>query len=405
MRKATIAFESTPLATDSFHGYEGAFTVGSGAGVSREVDVFATGIYSRMCDSGASNALAYNQLQWGLLGQFGYWITVQCMVDALPDSTVKFTTLADNSRQLAGARLTSAGKLQLWKETTGSEVQLGSDSSYTVQANVPFWIDLFCKTVAGASDEAQLWVDDVQVASATGQTLGDSHVTNVFFGWLQAPGASKKIRFANMKINDDQGASHTGRASHRKVRYLYPISDNAVTGSWTAGAGGTSNLYDAVNTNTPVPGVASGSATNTSQIKNTNTSDVTGNFDANMGAYSTINSIGTVALVQAAVLVGSHDTSFIDGALKIVSNPTQSGEDARLMGRGSAIGTFGSGWNAIWGTAQDNPSIVQGTSPVMRLGRRGTQTGHLHGTGMIMAVEYDDPTQETTFVIPHRVGY
>ena len=148
-------------------------------------------------------------------------------------------------------------------------------------------------------------------------------------------------------------------------------------------------MWDAVNGNPP-SGVSAASDTNTTQIKNTNTADTTGNYDANMTSYTTagLTAADTIRLVQSIYQIGSSSATNVSGAIRIVSNPAQGSEESKLAGAGFAIGTYGDGWHSFWGATQDSPSVTLGTSPVLRIGRRGTEAAELYCCGMRIAVEY-----------------
>lgn len=410
MRIATVALESTPVGTDSFQSFEGSTAVGGGGSVARSTSVLrstrGTGAASRQHDSGGSSALAYSDYLWGLLGSYGYYARAYFRVDSLPTGTVRIMYLSDNSTPLAGARLTSGGKIQLWNET-GTPAQIGSDSSATIAVDTWYRLEVYCKTLSGAGDdECELRLDGTTVASQSAMSLGTSMVTRVFFGWLNGPGASKSIYFDDLVVNDDQGGVNDSWPGAGGVAYLFPTGDNARGANWTAGAGGTSNLYAAVDSIVPTTGVATGSATDTTQIRNTNTADTTGNYDADMQSYTTAGFIAedTIQKVQTVMLGGSSDTTYVTSAMQVVSNPAQGSEDSKLFGRGAAVGTFGSNWATHYGTAQDSPSVTLGTQPVVRVGRRGTESGAVHISAMLLAVDYLEGTPASgSILFPHRV--
>lgn len=355
--------------------------------MTRSTSTVRSGSASRAHNSGASNALAYTTWSWGLQGQFGYYVRCYFNVSALPASSATIMSIYDSlGAQLVSCRLLSTGKVRLWNDV--GAVQIGSDSTGTVATGSWFMVELFCKVISAGTDSAGLQLDGSAVASATGLALSTDQAYQVLLGWLDPPGANAVIYADDMAINNDQGTSQTSYPGSGKVVYLYPASDNARGANWTAGAGGTSNLWDAVNNVAPTTGVASGSATDTSQIKNANTSDTTGNYDANMDSYSTagIASGDTIAVVEYHVLRGSSDTSNIQTAAQFVSNPSAS-EESNNAGRSAAVGTFGSSWVCSRGQVY-SPSVTVGTQPVLRVGRRGTQTGTLHVSGMFMAVDY-----------------
>lgn len=409
MRWFTIGNELTPQSAESpfFYG-EGNAVTGAGASVTRSTSVKRSGVASRAHNSGASQANAYTLIHWGLQGNFGYYTRIYFRVSALPVSSMRILSLGDEVEFLTAAYLTPTGVIQLWKNVAGSEAQLGSDSVATVAIDTFYMLELYTKAVSGANDEAALRFEGTTVASVTGQTLSESMVTRVYMGWagVGVPAANSIIYIDDVAVNDDQGATHNSWPGQGSIVYLNPISDNARDTNWVAGAGGTSNLFDAVD-NEPPAGVAFGSATNTSQIKNTNTADTTGNYDANLTTYANagITDTDTIKLVQPFAHIGSSSATNVSGALRVVSNPAGS-EDAKTAGTGGAIGAYPSNWHSWWGTAITLPSVVLATSPVLRIGRRGSEASQIHCAGMRLAVEYA-PTvypYKTTPPAQNRIG-
>ena len=387
-RLMTIAYDAY-YGTDAFPSYEYDWT-GAGADILQETTSQRSGPSCIKVDSTGTNSLGNLFTAWGSLGANGYYVRIYMRFGALPASTVRVMQMDDSAGSpaaLVSAKLTAAGKLQLWNQT-GTPAQIGSDSAATIKINTWYRVELHCKTVTGASDTAALRLDGVEIASATGLALSDVNVGGVRYGIMDAVGASRVFMYDDMAVNDDTGSNQTSWPGDGTVAYSRPLSDNARGANWTAGAGGTTNLWDAVNADTPA-GVAFASATNTSQIKNTNTADTTGNYDANMESYTTagVGATDTIVLVQSVTQVGSTGED-ITGAVQIVSNPAQSSEESKSMGAGSAMGSYGTAWESVWGAAQYAPVVVFGTQPVLRIGRRGTQPQELHCCGMRIAIEY-----------------
>lgn len=399
MRWFTNGCETEPMVDDGggFYRFEGPYAVGAGATCSRDTSIKRSGTASRANNTGASASNSYTNFNVGLQGEFGYYLRFYFRVSALPSTSSTLAILSDNSILLTSARLTSGGKLQLWNDVAAS--QIGSDSAATIAVDTWYRLELYTKVISAGTDEAALRLDGTTVASASGLALSTSMVTLGYFGWCNGDHtANSIINIDDVALNDDQGATNNSWPGEGSIVYLNAISDNARGANWTGGAGGTTSLFEAVN-NSPPSGVAAGSATNTSQIKNTNTADVTGNYDADMESYTTagLTAADTIALVQSIFQVGSSAATNITSAIRIVSNPAQGSEESKLSGTGAAIGTYGSEWHTHWGEAQDSPSVTLGTSPVLRFGRRGTEAAELHCCGMRIAVEYV-PGEASTFV-------
>lgn len=214
--------------------------------------------------------------------------------------------------------------------------------------------------------------------SASGLILETGWIKNSNIGGPVGPGASKIIYVDDVALNDDQGASQNSYPGEGRIGFLLPTSDSA-RGVWTGGAGGTTNLFDALN-NTPPAGLAAASETNTSQIKSAGSGS--SSYDANMGAYTdpvTSGGLGippgsTIAVVQLITVSGSEQTSADSGSQIIVSNPAQGAADTITdLGTGSAIGTYATNWKANFGTIQAAPAPTLSTKPVCRISKTQSQ--------------------------------
>lgn len=157
---------------------------------------------------------------------------------------------------------------------------------------------------------------------------------------------------------------------------LTPVSDNARTG-WTAGAGATTSLFAATN-NIPPAGLAAGSETNTSQIKD-GASSSTDNYDANVSIYATkkVPSGATIKAVMPICAHGYEVTSDV-GDIRVISNPSDGGSDGSRYDFGNsggvAAGTYNTGWATAVGAVTANPGVALGISPVVRVGKRTANT-------------------------------
>ena len=151
-----------------------------------------------------------------------------------------------------------------------------------------------------------------------------------------------------------------------KIILLKPVSDNSI-GTWLAGAGGSSNLYDALN-NIPPVGVATGSASNTTQIKNANSS---GDQDIllNIESYTAggLPAGSTVDFVSPIMNGGNGTATTCTGGVWINSNPAQTagGLSTRIGQSGQAAATFPTKWYSSYGAGTSAPSVTVGTQPVL----------------------------------------
>lgn len=394
MRWFTIGEETAPQADEGsgFFFFEGERSVGAGATVTRDTAVKRSGAAARAHNSGGSGALAYTRTFWGLQGANGYYVRIYFRVDALPTTDARVLMLSDNAADLVAARLTVSGKIQLRNEVAGT--QIGANSTLTVAPGVWYRLELYCKVVAGANDACELRIaEDGQpyetVGQASGLALSESQVTQAYRGWSSSPGVSKTIWTDDVAVNDDTTAADNSWPGDGRVVYLEPAADNARGANWVAGAGGTANLFDALD-NDPPSGLAAGAATDTSQIKNANTGDTTGNYDVDLDTYQAagLGAFDTITLVQAVMQVGITAAGVVSAAMRVLANPVQAAEQAKNAGDGAAISTYGINWHTIWGAAQDQPAVVLGSPATLRIGRRGAQAAELHCCGIRLAVEY-----------------
>lgn len=356
-------------------GWDTTHSNGSGT-TTFDTTTFKNGAASIRFNSGAGNGTKVNifpLLYFGTTGTYycRYWFRV----DGLPTSTSWISTHVNNSFKIA---LTSTGKLRF---INGGTSQVGSDSSVTISTNTWYLLDL--RYVLNSTPQVttlDLKINGIQDTLLTGQTLTgtNSHYTQI--GWGNtAPGANKSIYFDDFIFANTQPTS-------TKVLFLKPISDNQ-RGSWTAGAGGTTNLYDAVD-NIPIAGVANGSMTNTTQIISTDTSgdNATDEYRVNLTTYTNagVGADDRVDAILPFLATAENATSGTKtGSYAIRSNPDQGGMFTFTFGADSSttMTTIGanSGWAAddVWtqNPATQNPSITKGNSPVFYLRRTDAVAG------------------------------
>jgi hypothetical protein len=267
--------------------------------------------------------------------------------------------------------LTSTGTLQLWNAV--SNTQIGSDS-FVITNDKPYRIEVQLRIGTGSTDQASLYVAGVQIATSSSLNLSDTAPNQFFVGIFGTATETVQIYFASIAFNDDQGANQTDLPGVGRVLSLLPISDNARSANWLGGAGGTTNLFDAVN-NTPAVGVASGSMTNTSQIKNS-ASDTTGNYDTNLQTYKSvgIDLLDKIALVQPIIDVGCSSATSTTGALFLTSNPAEGAETSINFSFGAIAGSWPTNWVRRSNAVIYTPTVTKANSPVLRVGKRQSTT-------------------------------
>lgn len=295
-----------------------------------------------------------------------YYIRAYFNFSHLPGSTV--VVLIAGATGVA-AKLTSGGKLQLFN--MGAGTQIGSDSAATINTGTWYRIELSFKTGSGAVTtytDTELMLDGVSVASASGLSI-TGVAADCHWGWYETPGSLKTVITDDVALNDSTGANNNSWPGDAKIIMMRPISDNA-RGAWDAGAGGTTNLWDAVN-NTPPVGVSDSAATNTSQIRNKSTTNPS-SCDFNLATY-TAAGVGSTDTINAMVIldVDGEDptTSTKTGACSMVSNPVIAEPSAFNFGDdgASAQGIYLSNWKWHAGVMTEAPSVTKGTAPVLRI--------------------------------------
>ena len=271
-------------------------------------------------------------------------------------------------------------------------------SSLSPALSVNTWYRIEVKTThtVVASTSTTISFDEVRVNGVTQSGVSDTQTVNnasVFggaslqrweFGWNQyqslSVGSNKNFWFDNICLNDTTDAAQTSWPGPGQIYLLLPTSDNGRGDSlWTGGAGGTTNLYDAVN-NTPPVGLSSSTDTNLSQIKHAGGAANTtiSWYKANMTTYTAagIGATDKIRLVQAIGVDGEEVTTQTKNLqYSIISNPAVATSGSVKAGDdgATAIGTYPTGWAIHRGTISYDPSgIALGTAPVMQVLRPET---------------------------------
>lgn len=307
-----------------------------------------------------------------------------------------------------GVFLTTGGKLRLTQGVT-SPVQIGSDSAATVTLSGWHRIEVAVKINSGAADDyCELLFNGVSVASTTTATLATVFSNNFNFGWCDSSHANTGMTcyVDDVALNDATGASQNTWPGDGKIVMLLPISDNAVGTGWVDGDGA-GTLFGSVDN---VPPVGATVPANGTQIKNL-TSTATGNYDANMATYT---SAGITASDTVTAIVGycTHSEAVTagskNGAVAIVSNPIGGAETTFAYGLdndSSAMNNWAdtfSTWRSSWTKGEGNPSVVLGSSPVMRVGKRTATAAEVDVCAMFLYVEYTSGAAPAA--TPHRLA-
>ena len=366
-----------------------------------------SGTYAWQGDSGAGNTALNGEWSGGgltlSLGTAYYW-RAYFRVSALPSSDVKILRITTAALILT-VKLTSAGKIQLWSGDGAS--QIGSDSADTVSTNTWYRLELRTLIATGSIDEAELRLDGTSVASATGLALSETALSGMQFGWMDAPGANKSIYFDDFALNDTAGSFQNSWPGAGSVVLLVPTADSQV-GSWTGGAGGTTNLWDALNNKPPA---GHSTETNTTQIENADGSpdNTTDEYRATMTTYTAagVGASDTVTLAQLMIWHGEDvSTGAKVGEAWIASNPaeTQPADNINPFGPtgGGALGIWPTNWRLTWGGGISASGVTKGTAPIAHVRKTDTGTRVASVCALGIYVEYIPVVAATSLLLRHR---
>jgi hypothetical protein len=264
-----------------------------------------------------------------------------------------------------------------WTNSTGTlDLEVGPglavQASFTPVTGVWYRIEAYVSIGSGAVDTWGGAINGGILASGSGASISDNVPTNLVF----QPGTGATARYDDIAVNDSTGAAQNALPGEGKVVLLLPISDNARAALWTGGAGGTTNLWDAVN-NTPPVGLASASATNTSQIEHAGgAAGTTDAYDANMTTPATAG-IGASDTINCALFMEVDGEDIATGTkllnFEVLSNPVIASPGNVTAGNdGGAEGTYPTLWVVRRSAPVYGSALTVGTSPVMRARRPET---------------------------------
>lgn len=388
------------MARLAFGGFEANHVHLEGGSLNNSATIGSTsphgGTYALQCASGGGNAAQSYTTPAFVIGTGPAHVRAHVRFANLPGTA---TTVLRFQTTSVSARVTSGGKLQLWNDT-GTPAQIGSDSAATLTTGTYYRIELRFTAAAAGSAAAQLLLDGVTVATGTSLTVTATQPTTAQMGWVTAPGANLTCQVDCWAVNDAAaGTGQTGYPGPGTVVILKPISDSARDAGWIGGAGGTTNLWGAVD-NTPPTGVATASATDTSQNENA-VSTTTEAYSANLQTYTT-GGLASGDVVAVAAMVTATGTSSLTSTnecgIQITSNPAIGEVVISVEASGATSNTYPTGWGRDVVGMTHAPSVTNGTSPVMRI-RKNTAATRIHQV-CFMGLMIDYYTGPTTIAVP-----
>jgi len=347
----------------------------NGTGCSIENSIVRSGSHSLkvLCVPGVT---AYHIAISGFLFNRAY-----IRVTSLPLTTPRVIVGAINTNNV-NIRLTTSGSLSFYVDTT----LIGTSSTALVNADKWYRVEWRTGT---ASNVPVLLID------------GNTEITDSPSSWTYPGsfGANDIVADTYTAYFDDVASDDSDWCGEGKVVLLLPISDNARDSLWTGGAGGTTNLYEAVN-NTPPIGTAS--ETDSTQIEHAGgASGTTDQYTANMATYASAG-IGAYDIIVSVVgkVVHGEDEAAGTKQLKyhIVSNPSSDASVTFNAGLDAgALGTFPTNWaTAVGFPSISYPLVDLNTSPIMRVVRPETASGVASICFMGINVEYRENSHTPT---------
>jgi hypothetical protein len=398
---------------------------GSGTGGTNAVQTTTvrSGANAWRCRTNGASGSAYVNVISGVFSTTGpLFGRAYVNFDSLPSTTfgiVGFGIAATNQVHIS-ARLTTAGKLQLWNDQ-GTPAQVGSDSTTVLSTGRWYRVELEIQNGTAGTCIAELQLDGVSVARATNLTISTSALTSFFAGAGVgagpapdpiAPGLDMSVYVDDMAVNDTAaGTGQTSFPGDGKVVLLVPASDNAQGTGWTTDSGGSTNFFQATD-NKPPAGIADTTGgSGLHQIRNA-TSNANSNYDANMTTYlaAGVGPYDTVNVVQPIVVTGAPVTTGAKaGTVGVVSNPTITNISLSATGtagafwQGNAAGTYPTGWKFSGGTMTHAPSVTITTAPVMRITQVTSSTRIAMVCFMGMYVDFTPSWQPHTSPYPQEL--
>lgn len=304
----------------------------------------------------------------------GVWFFARTWIyfSANPAVAIRIATWSTSINYQGGVTLGTDGKIT------------GSDGTVSASAYAPGWhcIEIGLKFNTVNDWRVKSRVDGVDLG---GEVTKNPSVTPDRFNWGNTNAVAHGITLLSddWAINDDTGsAQNSWPGITEKIILSLPVSDNTVGADWKLGAGGTpsNNAYESLN-NSPPTGKANGTAVDGDQVRDgiASQTDPAASLDVNCQSYTTAGAPAgaTITATRAAgsICLAAGGTAR-NMALRILSNPADAAEVLNTCGT-AAAGTYPSNWQPATGSVSSNPSVANGTSPVVRVAKRTTVSATL----------------------------
>jgi hypothetical protein len=374
-RLLTTGFESQKLTSSATNTGERQSLVAAGT-VSYDTTDKRSGVVCASCAAGGGNWVAASLT--GVLGRSYFQRVAQRFSMVAPSTNLNFQQIASAAGTCFQLTLRTTGEISVFANIAAKTIL---ETGFKPAANTWYLFEVKLNIPVAGNGKMKLVIrndvgDVVYESAELEANFGSSAINSMAAGHITGTETAVTVKTDDWAVNDDQGEAQNSFPGNGKVVFLKPSADVARTG-WVGGAGATANLYDAIN-NTPPVGVALGSATDASQIKDANNNS-TDTFEFKLAPYSAKVSEGGGGLIPAdriallyGVMRGGQSSATARGlGLTLVSNPAA----AEVANGLSALIAEAdpTGWITVPPSYVYGPTPELGVSPVLRI-RKSTAT-------------------------------
>lgn len=390
-RLATVGMESQRLSASSTTCGEGQGTSTSGT-VSINTSTPRSGAAAALCGKSAENFLKLDIAT--TLGR-AYFLRQALRFSAIEPSANLGLVQAFSegaAKNLVKVYLTTGKEILLFNEFKGTNIAV---TEFKPEAGVYYLFELKIKVESAGNGTVALIIRDnagtVKYESGDKSVeIGNKAVSQFAIGHL---GTETKVEVLvdDIGLNDDQGASQNSYPGFAKLVFLKPVEDVARTG-WVGGAGGTTNLWEAID-NTPPVGVKLASATNTSQVKDAN-NNATDTYEARLAKYTDSVASGgggmkvgdKATVVFVLVRQGNSSSTSRNLGVTGVSNPAIAESVEGTIA--STAESDPTGWTTKRTAFSINPTVEVEVAPVVKIRKATASTDSLMVDLLGLYVEY-----------------
>ncbi|HET9198223.1 MAG TPA: LamG-like jellyroll fold domain-containing protein [Solirubrobacterales bacterium] len=386
-RQATVPFETQQLTAAVGRSTEPGVSISG----SPTIDT-AVARSGAACVKLASGSTNYAQLATvSTLGR-AYYYRFAYRFTGFPAATGAIARLIDSTGTVLELTVTAAGKLEMWNAVAAAHP--AGESPPTLEVGRWYVIEVLCRVNAEGKGKVAWRLDGATIAAEQEMSVRNLGINTFRVGNI---GGGAFVSYTDdWAVNDDQGADENSWPGHlRKIAVLRPIADGARVG-WTAGAGGTTKLYDALD-NIPPVGTVLGSATNTSQIKDANANS-TDALELSMAKYSSAIGSGGAGLIPpdevkvlGILIRGGQNTVTGRGiGITLVSNPAKAEVTGGFLSEIAEADPVG--WRTVTNIAAAylyNPTVEKDVSPVVKVRKSVNTSDAIMVDQVLLLVEYE----------------